>query len=198
MAIIVNEYTLCKDFKVNKVDEILFVKHAQMFKHFSSMKEELRHQFLEMAKFGRFEKRLEVTSAADVEEDLTFLLVNGEVSIYEEQSYIEHKKPKTRLKLFQVIKAGAMLPFIQLAKLAKLNECKIITVCESGPVDVLKFKNSEVSAHFFGPLKRSLLSKIEAQSQLDIFFQPIIKEGEPQNPDDDASPYIMMVLAIVC
>jgi hypothetical protein len=97
---VVFEYTQCKDFKVELVDEILFGKYANTFKYFAQMKKEYRHQLLEVAKFNRIDLEVSCSSNRDIEEDATYLILSGEFTIYEEETYTEKKKLLTRRKHF--------------------------------------------------------------------------------------------------
>ena len=92
------------------------------------------------------------------------------------------------------IEAGVALPVSSLYKLIG-DSCNVRVSVRSGDqqVTALVFKASEVSKFFFEPLKASLMSKLEAQSHLDMFFA--LKEGSNK---EQANPYIMFILAMVC
>lgn len=62
---------------------------------------------------------------------------------------------------------------------------------------LLSFPKSEVGAEFFGPLKRSLLAKIEAQRSLDMLYGPGLASADTAG-GSQASPHLMIVLAMVC
>jgi len=93
---------------------------------------------------------------------------------------------------FQTVQAGYSIPLDHLAKLSNLYKADSYVTADS-PVDILRFKNSEVSEFIFGPLKRTLISKVELQSKMDVLY----KHAEL---DDNQSVnfYVMLILAIVC
>ena len=64
------------------------------------------------------------------------------------------------------------------------------------PVTFLRFNYREVGHLVFGPLKRSLYRKVEAQAGLDFLYNPEIEQGMTES--EETSPYVMLVMAIVC
>ena len=65
----------------------------------------------------------------------------------------------------------------------------------------LKFNSYQVSQEIFGNLKNSIYRKTESQVGLDFFFnaQKLSKKKNGESKEDqDTSPFIMLVLSIVC
>ena len=93
---------------------------------------------------------------------------------------------------FQTVQAGYSLPLNHLEKLSQLYKADAYVTADS-PVDVLRFKNSEVSEFIFGPLKRTLISKVEMQAKMDVLYK-----SEKLEDNLGVNFYVMLVLAIVC
>jgi len=68
---------------------------------------------------------------------------------------------------------------------------------EAEGVDVLRFDQASVAKEIFGPLRRSLLCKIEAQTDLSVIFDTD-QSNDNGKAGDETSPFLMLVLAIVC
>ena len=90
-------------------------------------------------------------------------------------------------------------------KLSGLHRAPVRVVARAGAqskeeaegVDMLRFDLGSVAKEIFEPLKRSLLCKIEAQTDLSVIF-----DTDQTNPnaqaEDETNPFLMLVLAIVC
>jgi len=79
---------------------------------------------------------------------------------------------------FQTLRAGVALPAVSLMKLSCMEGAPVRVVARSSSissddgegVDLLRFDLRKVAKKIFGPLKQSLLSKIEAQTHLNVIF----------------------------
>jgi hypothetical protein len=81
---------------------------------------------------------------------------------------------------------------MSLHKLAKLKRASVKLNLSQG-CHLLRFCRHKVAVEFFEPLKQSLAVKIEAQRTLDMLFT-----ADSGNNGHQASPYLMIVLAMVC
>ena len=124
-----------------------------------------------------------------LDQDLVFLVVSGQIDVL-----LQHKD-KT-WQIFKTVNAGVALPVVSLHKLCRLyaTSVKIFIKHDS---HLLSFRKSEVGAELFGPLKRSLLAKIEAQRGLDMLYGPGLASADTAG-GSQASPHLMIVLAMVC
>jgi hypothetical protein len=63
-------------------------------------------------------------------------------------------------------------------------------------VDILKFSMREISHHFFGRLKLCMKNKIKSQFK---FIEMLLNNGnKPASPQNEISPFIAVVKAIIC
>ena len=124
-----------------------------------------------------------------LDQDLVFLVVSGQIDVL-----LQNKDEAWQV--FKTVNAGAALPVVSLHKLCRLyaTPVKIFTKHES---HLLVFRKSEVAAELFGPLKRSLLAKIEAQRGLHMLYGPGLASADTAG-GSQASPHLMIVLAMVC
>ena len=70
---------------------------------------------------------------------------------------------------------------------------------ETRPVTFLRFNHKKVGDVVFGPLKRSLYRKVEAQAGLDFMYNSdVTSEPGGMTEGEQTSPFVMLTMAIVC
>lgn len=70
---------------------------------------------------------------------------------------------------------------------------------ETRPVTFLRFNHKKVGDVVFGPLKRSIYRKVEAQAGLDFMYSSDMStEPGGMTEGEQTSPYVMLIMAIVC
>ena len=93
---------------------------------------------------------------------------------------------------------GAAIPVVSIHRLSLLYNASV-KVQVSDDCHLLKFSYSKISKTVFEKLKNSLISKILALKSLDMLFS-VNQSNNNGNIGNQAqaSPFIMLVLAIVC